>query len=989
MKRPLRLPAYCLLSLAAIAGIVFFAAGGHESGESEENEKEESIPGVYRSMDLWSRMRTYPLKDMPSAAYYQGYEVAARMSVAARSMNSRELSTTTAPWNPLAPKNFAGRVLCIGFHPTNPNIMWVGSASGGLWKTTTGGTGAPGGINWTFVPTGNFPVLGVHSIAVHPTNPNIIYIGTGEVYNNGAAGQSGPTGGGHYRLFRGSYGVGLLKTEDGGATWQKSIDYSYDNLKGVADILIHPANPDIVFAATTDGVMRTTDGGNTWQNILNVPMANDLCFKPGNASVLYVGAGNFASAGTGIYKTINSIAGSPSFTQLTSGLPSVISGKIQLHISPDNPSMVFASIGRNPETSDAFGLYISSNEGGSWTQRISASTAMGANSALGQGWYAHDVAVSPTNTDSVYWAEMDLYRSSNNGSSFSRVSVWSNWNINFTTVGATNEGNNSNYAHADIHRVYISPFNQNTLFLCTDGGIFRSTNNGTSFQGLNGGLMTAQIYPNMGQSMQDENFMIGGLQDNEGFVYSGSAGCRRIGSLGDGFHAAINPRDDDTCYIASYYLNVKRSVNRAGSFSAVLSNGNPPTEPACFNAPFVIAPSNPNIMYAGTHRIKKSTNRGGAWSNVGPILSHNDAEVLYIAVAPSNADVLYVSVAPGGGQRSKLFRSVNGGANFTEITGTLPDRYYSDIAIDKHNPNRIAVTLSGFGSSHVFLSLNGGTTWTDVSGDLPDIPHNTLMFCPINRRTLYVGNDQGVFYAHGLPTGAGPVSPVTPATWTAYNEGIEPAVLVSDLLVTPGGKLRMATFGRGLWERQLAPASSLPVQFKDFTVRATSTGNQLRWIVSSQSDIDRYEVEYGNDAVNFTKIATVNAIGGAGDISYSHLHAIRNEMDGFYRIRIINTDGTFEYSVVRSVKADKPVLKLSVFPNPTTGMFRIKVPAEATGALNMQLYDAAGKLIMARKLDVQPGMREIPVNITGVAAGNYQLVCEGKQQKWTTRIIKR
>jgi photosystem II stability/assembly factor-like uncharacterized protein len=924
---------------------------------------------------------------MSQTAYYESFEQSKRMSIAARSAESRVFSTTTAPWTPLAPMNFSGRVISLAFHPTNQNVMWVGAASGGLWKTTNGGTGAANGINWSYVETG-FPVLGVMSIAVHPTDGNTVYIGTGEVYNNGAPGAS-PTAGGHIRTYRGTYGVGILKTTDGGINWSKVLDYSYSNLTGVADILIHPTSPNTVFAATTNGVLRTTDGGANWDTVLNVPMAMDICFKPGNPNVLYAACGNFSTAGTGIYKTTNATAATPTFTPINSGLPSVISGKIALYISPANTSMVFASVGKDPNTSDAFGLYISTNEGASWTQRMSASTAMGANSALGQGWYAHDVAVSPNSTDSVYWAEMELYRSANNGTSFTRETIWSQWNINFTTVGATAEGTASTYAHADVHRVIISPFKSNTIFLLTDGGVFKSTNAGDSFIGLNGGLMTAQIYPNMAVSMQNANFMIGGLQDNEGFVYEGNPGCRRIGSLGDGFHAAISPRNDDTCFITSYYLNIRRSTNQAVSWAAVLSNGNPPTETACFNSPFVISSNDPNVLYAGTNRIKKSINRGGTWTNASPILSDVNAPILYIAVAPSNVNVVYASVAPGGGQRSKIYKSTNGGTSFTDITGTLPDRYYSDIAVDAANPNRLAVTLSGFGSSHVYLSRDGGSTWSNIGGGLPDMPTNTVMFDPNNRRSIYIGNDLGVFYAHNVPAGSGALPATTPLTWTAYNEGIEDAVIVSDLLVTNTGKMRMATFGRGLWERDLAPSSILPFVFKDFYVSAENEGNQLRWTISTQGNVDRYEVEYSNDAANFRKVATVTATGGSGDITYHYLHPITNDMDGFYRIRIIDADGSFEYSTVQSVKAKKLITKLTVMPNPTTGVFRMKIPSDNKGALNMQVYDGAGKLVLLKRLELRPGAQEVPVNISHLAAGTYQLVCEGYEVKYTTRIIKK
>src|SRR5688572_5979178 len=241
MKKPLRLLTYCVLTLVTLATLAFFFTPEHLFGGEEEGE--EGLPGVFLSMNEWSNMRTYPHKTMDKLAFYNGYEEAKQMTVAARNATSREFSTTTPPWVALAPKNFAGRVISIGFHPTVQNTMWVGTAAGGLWKTTTGGTGAPGGINWTYVPTG-YPALGVMSIAVH-SNGNTLYIGTGEVYNPGSE-MMGPTEGGYIRTFRGTYGIGVLKTTDGGTTWSRVLNFDSSQLRGVADILIHPTNDQIV-----------------------------------------------------------------------------------------------------------------------------------------------------------------------------------------------------------------------------------------------------------------------------------------------------------------------------------------------------------------------------------------------------------------------------------------------------------------------------------------------------------------------------------------------------------------------------------------------------------------------------------------------------------------------------------------------------------------------------------------------------------------------
>ncbi len=988
-----------VISLIAVLSVIYIVRSeSHSEEEGEYEEEGEGTPGIMRAMDLWSEMRTYPFKTLPAQGYSRAFEFGKTLGRNSIQVNGSGMNTTTAPWTALGPKNFSGRILSLGFHPTNANIMWAGSASGGLWKTTTGGTGAPGGINWTYVETG-YPVLGVPAIAVHPTDGNTIYIGTGEVYNNSAA-AAGAAGAGHIRTYRGSYGIGILKSTNGGTTWDQVLDFSYSNMKGVADLVIDQANPSIVYAATSDGVYRTINAGATWSLVLNVPMAMDLIYKPGSSTVLYATCGNFATTGAGIYKCINADnTGAPTFNILSIGLPVVKSGKIQLAISPANTSKIYASIGADPNvTGDPEGLWVSTNEGSSWSQP-------GASNIIGnQGWYSHDVAADPTNANVLFWGELDLYRHASGGTSnFTKISNWSSWFTSAFAVGTTSEGS-SNYVHADIHRIYATA--ANTVFMCTDGGIFKgiwNTGTGTiAYTALNGGLMTTQIYANVGISQQDEDFMVGGLQDNEGFVYEGSPNCRKVGGLGDGFHSSVDPTNDQICFTESYYLNAKKSTDKgvnwsSMSASAAVNLGNPPSETVCFNAPLVIAPSNSAIMYAGSCKFKKSTNNGGSWSNMNSntVLSNASAPIIYIAVAPTNPNYVYVSVAPGGGARSKLYKTTNGGTSFTEITGSLPDRYYSYIAVDPTDVNRLAVTLSGFTplptESNIYLSHDGGSSWSNLGGTgvsaLPEVPHNTVKFDPNDRGALYVGNDVGVFYVAGIPT-SGTLTSTTGAIWAAYNEGIEDAVMVSDIVFTNTTPriIRMTTYGRGLWERALAPAD-LPVVFKQFRATATTRGNQLEWVVASQVNVGRYEVEYSTDAVHFKRVTILPSKSGTGLISYNYLHEIKNEVNGYYRIKTVDLDESYKYSTVEEVRANKTQMNLIVYPNPTTGVFRIRVPARVDGEMSLKIYNTQGRLLMVQPVKQQGG--EWPVDISRLAAGNYQVVCEDQKSRYVSSIMKR
>jgi hypothetical protein len=211
-------------------------------------------------------------------------------------------------------------------------------------------------------------------------------------------------------------------------------------------------------------------------------------------------------------------------------------------------------------------------------------------------------------------------------------------------------------------------------------------------------------------------------------------------------------------------------------------------------------------MYGGTIYVKKSTNKGSNWSNAngGVPLSNSSAPIIKMAVSQYSTDKLYAATVPGGGARSRLFRSTNGAGNWNEITGTLPDRYYTDIAIDPTNDDRIVVTLSGFGSGHVYYSDNQGNTWTDISANLPDIPHNTAIFDPADPTTIIVGNDLGVYYATGV------TNALAQPQWLPFNDGLIDATMVMDLAVASNNKLRMGTHGKGLWETDMPNSLAAP-----------------------------------------------------------------------------------------------------------------------------------------------------------------------------------
>ncbi len=645
----------------------------------------------------------------------------------------------------------------------------------------------------------------------------------------------------------------------------------------------------------------------------------------------------------------------------------------RIAISAANPNRIYASLGHNPSTTTKYGLYVSTNQGSSWSK------ATNTNIINGQGWYAHDVVVDPANANTVYWGEIDIYKSTNGGSSFTKVSDWAGWNLSNTTIGTTSEGS-SRYVHADNHRLFMTG---STVWSCTDGGLFKTTNGGSTWQSLNGGLQTAQIYPNISVSRTDPNYMLLGLQDNGTFVYRGIPGCKRVIGA-DGFSTAIDPSNDNIGFAEYYFLNLKKSSDKGNTFPTTsYSNGynslNVPNENACFNAPFVFAYNNTNIMYAGTIYLKKSTNKGGSWSNAngGAVLSGSSNPIITLATAPTDDNTVYISASPGGTVRSRLYRSTDGGATTVNITGTLPDRYYSKIAVDPADKNRVAITVSGFGTSHVFITHDGGSSWTDIGQGLPDVPANTLAFDPNNTSILYVGNDIGIYFATDVPITSPGASALV--NWAPYNEGFTDATLVSDMVITTTNKLRLATYGRGLWERDLAVAPASGVQLSELQLSVTGSRDLVTFKARHEAEVDHYELEYSTDGNQFRSAGTRTPSARTGGVPnlYEMTHADgAGTVAGYYRIRIVMTDGHSFYSGLLKVNRTMDG-KMKIYPNPVSNKLQFNITAPVQGIANVTVVDYSGRIVTQRSISVQKGANNIILPLPGGNAGAYRVIVKG------------
>jgi len=768
-------PSTLLLGGLLVAGFLTHA----DPSDRHETATREPINGAHEALAVWGASRSYPGRDIPADGFSRGYEY----SVAELRRPLRETfgdgtrgelrRGQGTGWLPIGPTNGGGRTLTIAFDPNDPDIVYAGAASGGLWRSETGGVGAAA---WERVPTG-FPELGVSTVAFEPGNSDVFYIGTGEVYNFDKAGDLEAD-----RRTRGSYGIGILKTTDGGATWSKSLDWSYNQQHGVWMIRVDPLDPSTVWAATTEGVFKSTDAGASWSQVLDVVMATDLVLHPNNPQVALAACGNLESADRGLYRTED---GGQTWTLITAGgLPTDFEGKMQFGVTPADPDLVYLSIGNGflIGVDNFTWLFRSEDFGLNWSLRTTTDYSRW------QGWFAHDVAVHPTDPDTVICIGIDIWRSTDGGLTLDQESDSGDRFEGPIPPGGAEGG--PNYSHADHHDVIYHPTDPNIVYFANDGGVFRSLDGGQTFSGANGGYQSQQFYNGFASSPSDPNLAIGGLQDFSSAIYRGTPAWDRWVFGGDGGWAAIDADDPNTLYATSQRLNVGRSTN-GGTFFFNISP--PGLGESAFIAPLVMSPVDSDTLFGGTSFLYKTIDRGSSWETMNGGSELDGNPILALAIAQQNDQVVYAATSPFL-DRGRVHRSIDGGASFVDVTGTLPDRFPGDLAVDPNDEATVYLAMSGFGTSHLFRSTDYGATWQDLdAGRLPDVPATAVAIDPDLPTHLYVGNDLGVYFTADLGS-----------NWVQLDEGLPEAVLIGDLSVSPlNHKLRVATHGQGVYERDL------------------------------------------------------------------------------------------------------------------------------------------------------------------------------------------
>ncbi len=640
--------------------------------------------------------------------------------VNAESHNYQTKKTTSTLWQVEGPTNIGGRITAIAIHPTSLNTILIGTPNGGVFKTTNDGA------SWQPV-FDNESTLAIGDIQYAPSNSSIVYAGTGDPALSG------------YPFI----GNGMYKSTDGGSTWTNS---GLNATGVISKIAVHPTNPSIVYAAamgipmvrTNDrGIYKSIDGGATWTQIKfidNETGFSNIIINPTNPQILYASSwrrirNNQESIISGytsrLYKSIDA---GVTWTILNNGLPNIDLSKWNMCMSKQNPNKLYVSL---TDSSLKFNsAYVTTNAGASFTQ-ISGSGLM--NPYAAQGWYFGDLTINPTNDNDMLMGGVDIWRTTDGGSSFSMAAPsWSTYIV-----------------HADHHDV--AWINTNTFYLCTDGGLYKTTDGGINYFHYEN-LPISQLY-RVSPNPLIANDYWAGAQDNgttNGSASTISSWNRAFG--GDGFQQRFNPTNALELY--TEYQNGKIVTSDNGGSSWMTGDFNiDALDRRHWDMPYVMSSFNPNTLYTGTQKVYKNTNGVYAyWDSIstdltdGNIFGARFHTISAIDHSTLNAQKLIV-----GTTDANVWFTNNDGTTWANITGSLPNRYVSSVKWSPNAINTMYVTHTGYKSNeyipHIHKSINNGTTWVDISSNLPQFAINDLIIYQGNENYLFVATDGGVYYS--------------------------------------------------------------------------------------------------------------------------------------------------------------------------------------------------------------------------------------------------
>ncbi len=711
----------------------------------------------------------------------------------------RESPFAAMKWRAVGPRLQGGRIETVAVAPGRTSTIYAGAGTGGVWKSINNG------ITWTPIFDKEASST-IGAVAVAPSDPNIVWVGTGEVL-----------------MARSSYaGTGVYKSTDAGAHWtHMGLPESHH----IAQVLIHPKDPNRVWVAVIGrqysenderGIFRTSDGGKTWQRTLFVngrTGAIDLVLDPSNSDVLYASMWDRSrkawghtpnGPGSGAYKSTD---GGATWTLIGSGLPSGAAiGRIGLAIARSNPRVIYALVDNYgpPPSPPAAGrgrggaaapdriggeVYRSDDAGVSW-RKVNTD-------AVATGWDFCLIQVAPDNENIVYLPNNRFMVSENGGRTYRQIQG--------TLVHLLPHG--STVLHLDHHDLWINPNDGNHMLLGNDGGLHLSYDRGASWLHLNN-IPIGEFYA-VTVDMDTPYNIYGGTQDNAALVGSSAQTIAddrgdqwthiyldQWGG-GDSYFTYRDPTDRDVMYYEHQFGDLRRKRMSTGRTESIAPRA-PRGQPAYrtnWMTPFFFSAHEPRTLYYAAERLFRSPDRGDTWIAISPDLTSAPAvqgnvpwgTLTSVSESPRRPDLIYTGADDG-----RLHVTRDGGKTWARIGDRLPERWVTRVLASRHDDATVFVSLSGYRydefAAYVYVSRDYGQTWTSLSGTLPAEPINVVGEDPKDARILYVGTDSGVY-----------ASADRGRTWQSLCAGL-PTIPVYDLVVHPReSELVIGTHGRSVF----------------------------------------------------------------------------------------------------------------------------------------------------------------------------------------------
>ncbi len=698
---------------------------------------------------------------------------------------------------PIGPANMGGRVTDVAVVENSPNTMYLAAATGGVWKT------ADGGDTWAAV-FDDQDTASVGAVAVAPSNPEIVWVGTGEANpRNSVVG-----------------GDGVYKSTDGGKTWKHM---GLKDSHHVGRVLIHPKDPDVVYVAALGhlwgpnkerGLFKTADGGRTWEHALALDEDTgcaDVALDPSGPDTLLAAAwrvrrGGFSGTDpatqfgdrAGLYRTTD---GGKTWRRLTDGLPSRPLGRCGIDFCRKDPRVVYAVIQtdrtrpglaggppREGRDADTGGVFRSLDGGKTWAKL---------NDLCPRPFYFGQVRADPTSERRVYVLGVALHVSADGGRNF--------------VPGAAG-------VHADHHALWVNPKDPRHLVLGNDGGLYFSFDHGRNWQPVRN-LALGQFYAVAADTRRPYR-VYGGLQDNG--TWGGPSATRRADGVtladwskvseGDGFQCAADPADPDVVYTEGQYGLLERVNVRTRQRSNIRPRPAPGSPPYRFNwcAPLLLSPHDPKTLYYGGNHLFRSRDRGDSWAVISPDLTrggpgpspHTGHTLTAVAESPLKAGLLYA-----GSDDGRLHVTRDGGKTWDELSDNVPgvprDLWVTRVECSHHAEGTAYLALDRRRNDdlrpYVFRTTDHGRTWAPLTNGLPPAgPVHVVRASSRNPDLLFAGTDRGLFVT---ADGGG--------RWHRVRGGL-PTVPVHDLMIHPRDReLVIGTHGRSVFVMDVAPLEEL------------------------------------------------------------------------------------------------------------------------------------------------------------------------------------